>query len=67
MIIDVPLRSDNALSKTRHDNESAILEKQCENFLESDNLTNFVDWLENFHKQSCLHNLFCINQKQELL
>ena len=38
---DIPLRSGNALSKTRHDNESAILQKQCENFLQSDNLKNF--------------------------
>ena len=30
---DVPLRSGNALSKIMHDNESAILQKQCEIFL----------------------------------
>ena len=47
---DIPLRSGNALSKTRHDNESAILQKQCENFLQSDNLKNFDDLLE---KLSC--------------
>ena len=47
---DIPLRSSNALSKTRHDNESAILQKQCENFLPSDNLKNFDDLLE---KLSC--------------
>ena len=47
---DIPLRSGNALSKTRHDNESAILQKQCENFLQSDNLKNFNDLLE---KLSC--------------
>ena len=40
----------NALSKTRHDNESSILQKQYENFLESDNLKNFDDLLE---KLSC--------------
>ena len=45
---DIPLRSGNALSKTRHDNESAILQKQCENFLESDNLKNFDDLIEKF-------------------
>ena len=47
---DIPLRSVNALSKSRHDNESAILQKQCENFLQSDNLKNFDDLLE---KLSC--------------
>ena len=47
---DTPLRSGNALSKTKHDNESAILQKQYENFLESDNLENFDDLLE---KLSC--------------
>ena len=47
---DIPLRSGNALSKTRHDNKSAILQKQCENFLQSDNLKNFDDLLE---KLSC--------------
>ena len=47
---DIPLRSGNAFSKTRHDNESAILQKQCENFLQSDNLKNFNDLLE---KLSC--------------
>ena len=46
---DIPFGSDNALSKTRHDDESAILQKQCENFLES-NLENFDDLLE---KLSC--------------
>ena len=47
---NIPLRSSNALSKTRHDNKSAILQKQCENFLESDNLENFNNLLE---KLSC--------------
>ena len=47
---DIPLRSGNALSKTRQDNESVILQKQCENFLESDNLENFDDLLK---KLSC--------------
>ena len=47
---DIPLRSGNAFSKTKQDNESAILQKQCENFLESDNLENFHDLLE---KLSC--------------
>ena len=64
---DIPLRSCNALSKTRHDNESTILQKQCKNFLESDNLENFDDLLEKLSAQSCLYNLFYINQKQELL
>ena len=43
---DRSLRSGNALSKTRHNNESAILQKQCENFLESDNLENFDNLIE---------------------
>ena len=47
---DTLLSSGNALSKTSHDNEPALLQKQCENFLESDKLENFDDLLE---KLSC--------------
>ena len=53
------------LLKMRFDDESAMLHKQYKEFLEQENLRNYIDLQKNFQAHFGLHDLFCKSLKQK--